>query len=280
MSKPVSASVGKEIADLRKKITHHEYLYYVVDDPDISDAAFDRLMNRLKELEAAHPRLVTPDSPTIRVGGAPRSGFQTVRHARPMLSLDNAFSFEALRDWDRRVREGTGREKIEYIAEHKFDGLSISLQYEGGMLVRGVTRGDGTTGEDVTPNVKTVRSIPLRLDDGVLKKLKLVKSFEVRGEILMTRKAFEALNRQQEETGGKIFVNPRNAAAGAVRVLDPSITANRKLDFFAYYLFVDGRVPYPKHSDSLETLKELRFRASSDWRLCSGIEKVIEYCTD
>jgi DNA ligase (NAD+) len=270
----------KEAEKLREDIRHHEYLYYVVDGPEISDAAFDQLMNRLKEMEAAHPDLITPDSPTVRVGGTPREGFQTVRHARAMLSLDNAFSYDALRDWDRRVRQGSGHEDIEYIAEHKFDGLSISLQYQDGVLVRGVTRGDGTTGEDVTPNVKTIRSIPLSVDAAVLKKSKLGATFEVRGEILMTRRAFEAMNRQQEQTGGKIFVNPRNAAAGAVRVLDPSITASRNLDFFAYYLFVDGRVPYTKHSDSLETLKQLRFRASSDWKLCSGIEKVIEYCTD
>jgi DNA ligase (NAD+) len=275
-----NGALRKEAEKLREKIRYHEYLYYAVDDPRISDAAFDKLMNRLKEMEAAHPDLITPDSPTVRVGGTPREGFQTVRHARAMLSLDNAFSYDALRDWDRRVRQGTGREDIEYIAEHKFDGLSISLQYEDGVLVRGVTRGDGTTGEEVTPNVKTIRSIPLSVDAAGLKKSKLGATFEVRGEILMTRKAFEAMNRQQEQTGGKIFVNPRNAAAGAVRVLDPSITASRKLDFFAYYLFVDGRVPYAKHSESLETLKQLRFRASSDWKLCSGIEKVIEYCTD
>ncbi len=275
-----NGALRKEAEKLREELRRHEYLYYVVDNPEISDAAFDKLMNRLKEIEAAHPALITPDSPTVRVGGAPREGFQTVRHARAMLSLDNAFSYDALRDWDRRVRQGTGREDIEYIAEHKFDGLSISLQYEDGVLVRGVTRGDGTTGEDVTPNVKTIRSIPLSVDPAVLKKAKLGATFEVRGEILMTRKAFEAMNRHQGQTGGKIFVNPRNAAAGAVRVLDPSITASRKLDFFAYYLFVDGRVPYPKHSDSLETLKELRFRASSDWKLCNGIEKVIAYCTD
>ena len=275
-----NGALKKEAEKLRKDIRHHEYLYYVVDGPEISDAAFDQLMNRLKEMEAAHPDLITPDSPTVRVGGTPREGFQTVRHARAMLSLDNAFSYDALRDWDRRVRQGSGHEDIEYIAEHKFDGLSISLQYQDGVLVRGVTRGDGTTGEDVTPNVKTIRSIPLSVDAAVLKKSKLGVTFEVRGEILMTRKAFEAMNRQQEQTGGKIFVNPRNAAAGAVRVLDPSITASRNLDFFAYYLFVDGRVPYAKHSDSLETLKQLRFRASSDWKLCSGIEKVIEYCTD
>jgi DNA ligase (NAD+) len=270
--------VKKEAEKLRKEIRRHEYLYYVADEPEISDAAFDKLMARLKALEAEHPQLVTPDSPTVRVGGAPREGFTTVRHVRPMLSLDNAFSFDALRDWDRRVREGTGRLVNVYIAEHKFDGLSISLQYEDGVLVRGVTRGDGNTGEDVTPNVKTIRSIPLTVDAATLKKLKLAKSFEVRGEIMMTRKSFEALNRQQEETGGKVFVNPRNAAAGAVRVLDPTITGQRRLDFFAYYLYLDGKVPFAKHSDSLKALKQMRFRASDDWKLCEGIDEVISYC--
>jgi DNA ligase (NAD+) len=277
---PGPGNVKKEIEELREKLRYHEYRYYVLDDPEISDAAYDRLMGRLKELEAAHPELVTRDSPTVRVGGTPREGFTTVRHARPMLSLDNAFSYDALRDWDRRVREGSGHEKIEYIAEHKFDGLSISLQYEDGVLVRGVTRGDGTTGEDVTPNVKTIRSIPLRVDAGTLKKIRLRADFEVRGEVLMTRKAFEALNRQQEQIGGKLYINPRNSAAGSVRVLDPAITAARKLDFFAYYLFVDGKVPFAKHSDSLEALKQLRFRASNDWKLCVGIEAVIAYCED
>ena len=280
MAKAAPANVKKEIEELREKLRYHEYRYYVLDQPEISDAAYDRLIERLKELEAAHPELVTPDSPTVRVGGAPREGFQTVRHVRPMLSLDNAFSYDALRDWDRRVREGSGQEKIEYIAEHKFDGLSISLQYEDGALVRGVTRGDGTTGEDVTPNVKTIRSIPLRVDAAALKKAKLRADFEVRGEVMMTRKAFEELNRQQERIGGKIFVNPRNSAAGAVRVLDPTITAARKLDFFAYYVLVDGKVPFVKHSESLETLKQLRFRASDDWKLCAGIEAVVKYCED
>jgi DNA ligase (NAD+) len=280
MAKAAPASVKKEMEELREKLRYHEYRYYVLDDPEISDAAYDRLMNRLKELEAAHPELVTPDSPTVRVGGAPREGFSTVRHAPPMLSLDNAFSYEALRDWDRRVREGSGQEKIGYIAEHKFDGLSISLQYEDGVLARGVTRGDGTTGEDVTPNAKTIRSIPLRVDAAVLKKVKLPADFEVRGEVMMTKKAFEALNREQERIGGKIFVNARNSAAGAVRVLDPSITAARRLDFFAYYLLVDGKVPFAKHSESLQALKQLRFRASDDWKLCAGIEAVIAYCED
>jgi DNA ligase (NAD+) len=279
MAKAAPSNIKRELQDVREKIRYHEYRYYVLDDPEISDAAFDRLMNRLKEIEAAYPELVTPDSPSVRVGGTPREGFQTVRHDRAMLSLDNAFSYDALRDWDRRVRETSGREDIEYIAEHKFDGLSISLQYEDGVLVRGVTRGDGTTGEDVTPNVKTVRSVPLRVESATLKKAKLPADFEVRGEIMMTRESFEALNRQQEQSGGKIFVNPRNAAAGAIRVLDPTITAQRRLDFFAYYLYVDGKVPFAKHSDSLQVLKQLRFRASDDWKLCDGIEKVTDYCT-
>jgi len=276
MAKAVAAK--HEIEELRDKLRHHEYLYYVLDQPEISDAAYDRLMKRLEELEAAHPELITPDSPSVRVGGTPREGFQTVQHARPMLSLDNAFSYDQLRDFDRRVRQGSGREKIEYIAEHKFDGLSISLQYVNGGLARGVTRGDGRTGEDVTPNVKTIRSIPLRVEQSALKKLKLPPTFEVRGEVLMTRKAFEAMNRQQEESGGKIFVNPRNAAAGSVRVLDPSITARRRLEFFAYYLLVDGEAPFAKHWDSLEALKQLHFRASEDWKLCDSIEEVFKYC--
>src|SRR5277367_2427025 len=280
MAKASPAFVKKEIEGLREKLRHHEYRYYVLDEPEISDAAYDGLMERLKALEAAHPELITADSPTVRVGGTPRDGFQKVSHARAMLSLDNAFSYDALREFDRRVRESIGKEKIEYIAEHKFDGLSISLQYSGGKLARGVTRGDGTTGEDVTPNVKTIRSIPLQVDAAVLKKAKLPVEFEVRGEVLMTRKAFEALNRQQELSGGKIFVNARNSAAGAVRVLDPSITAARRLDFFAYYLFVDGKVPFAKHSESLAALKQLRFRASDDWKLCNGIDAVTAYCDD
>src|SRR5713101_8148408 len=278
MAKAVPAK--HEIEELRDKLRHHEYLYYVQDQPEISDAAYDRLMKRLEELEAAHPKLITPDAPSVRVGGAPREGFQTVQHARAMLSLDNAFSYDQLRDFDRRVRQGSGREQIEYVAEHKFDGLSISLQYENGVLVRGVTRGDGTTGEEVTPNVKTIRSIPLRVDAAALKKIKLSPDFEVRGEVMMTRKAFEALNREQERIGGKIFVNARNSAAGAVRVLDPAITAARRLDFFAYYLLVDGKVPFAKHSESLQALKQLRFRASDDWKLCVGIEAVVAYCED
>src|SRR6202162_970475 len=178
-----SRAAAKEIERLRDEIRRHEHLYYVADDPELSDAAFDRLMVRLNELETAHPELLTPDSPTQRVGGAPRDGFQQVRHKTPMVSLDNAFSFEALGEFDRRVRELTGREKVDYVAEHKFDGLSLSLQYEEGKLVRGVTRGDGTTGEDVTPNVKTIRSIPLTILPSQLEKAGLEGDFEVRGEV-------------------------------------------------------------------------------------------------
>lgn len=278
MAKAAPASLKKEVEELREKLRYHEYRYHVLDDPEISDAAYDKLLQKLQQIETTHPELMTPDSPTARVGAPPREGFQSVRHSRPMLSLDNAFSFDALRDFDRRASEGSGRKEIEYIAEHKFDGLSISLLYEDGVLVRGVTRGDGTTGEDVTPNVRTIRSIPLRIAKDELKKAKVPISFEVRGEVLMTRKAFEAMNRNQEETGGKIFANARNAAAGAVRMLDSSITAQRRLDFFAYYLLQHGRAVFTKHSESLQALKTLRFRASDDWKLCDGIEAVVKYC--
>ena len=235
-------------------------------------------MNQLKALEAKYPDLVTPDSPTQRVGGSPREGFQTVRHKRPMLSLDNAFSYDELREFDRRVRELAGRDRVEYVAEHKFDGLSMSLQYEGGVFARGVTRGDGTTGEDVTPNVRAIRSVPLRVDSATLKKLRLGADFEVRGEIIMPRSAFEELNRQQEEQGGKRFANPRNAAAGAVRVLDPAITASRRLDFYAYMLLAGDRVPVKRHSDALEALAKLQFKVSRDWKLCRTLDEVLKYC--
>jgi DNA ligase (NAD+) len=268
---------AKEIESLREKIRHHEYLYYVLDDPQISDAAFDKLMSQLKVLEAAHPELASPDSPTQRVGGAPREGFQQFRHSVPMMSLDNAFSIEALGEFNRRVTQAAGRETVEYVCEQKFDGLSLALTYEGGRLVRGLTRGDGTTGEDVTPNVKTIRSIPLRVDAASLKKAGVAPDFEVRGEAMMTREAFEKLNEQQEAQGGKRFANPRNAAAGAVRMLDPKITASRQLEFFAYYLLADGRVPKKKHSEVLQALTKIFFKASFDWKICPSIDDVEKY---
>jgi DNA ligase (NAD+) len=278
MAKRVSKG-RKEIEKLREEIRRHEYLYYVLDQPEISDAAFDRLMRELQEFERQHPELITPDSPTQRVGGQPRDGFVKVRHRTPMQSLDNATSFDDLRDFDRRVREGAGRDAVAYATEHKFDGLSLSLLYEDGVLVRGITRGDGATGADVTANVKTIRSVPLRVDARELKRQGLPVNLEVRGEAIMARTAFEQLNRQQEKDGGKRFANPRNAAAGAVRVLDPSITASRQLDFFAYRLLANGRTPARRHSEALEKLHRLRFKVSPDWERCPTVDDVIAYCS-
>ena len=278
MSKAPAKSAARQIEALREKIRFHEHRYYVLDDPEISDAKFDGLMNELKRLEAEHPKLITPDSPSQRVGGQPREGFVTVRHTRAMMSLDNAYSYDELREFDRRARELLGRENLEYVAEHKFDGLSLSLQYEDGRLARGVTRGDGTNGEDVTANVRAIRSIPLAVDSAALKKLGVARSFEVRGEVIMTRKAFEELNRQQEAQGLKRYMNARNTAAGSVRVLDPAITASRQLDFYPYMLLVDGRESMKRHTEALEGLAALRFKANRDWTLCHGIEEVIRCC--
>src|ERR1700683_1281907 len=270
---------ASEVTKLRDEIRHHEHRYYVLDDPEVSDAKYDSLMEKLKAIEAQYPELHTPDSPTQRVGGAPREGFTTFQHTTPKMSLDNAFSFEALADFDRRAHELTGREKFDYVTEHKFDGLSLALTYEKGILVRGVTRGDGRTGEDLTPNVKTIRSIPLRIDPPRLKKAGIPADFEVRGEVIMSRKSFEQLNEQQEQQGGKRYMNPRNAAAGAVRVLDPAITASRGLDFYAYYMLVGGRVPKKRHSEVLETLAALQFKAPTDFKVCATIEDVERYIT-
>jgi DNA ligase (NAD+) len=272
------AKARERAAKLRKAIRRHEHLYFVLDDPEISDAEFDRLVNELKSLESQYPALVVPDSPTQRVGGALRKGFDTRQHQPPMRSLDNAFSYENLDDFDRRARQLAGREELAYVAEHKFDGLSIALHYEDGSFARAVTRGDGVTGEDVTANVRTIRSIPLGVDSVECKRLRLGSTFEIRGEIIMSRKAFEALNRQQEEQGGRIFANPRNAAAGAVRVLDPSITASRRLDFFGYQLLSGGRTPFVRHSETLEAIASLQFKVSADWKLCRGVEEVKKYC--
>jgi DNA ligase (NAD+) len=272
-----SASIAKQIEKLREDLRRHEYLYYVQDEPEISDVKFDRLLAELQKLEAGHPELVTPDSPTQRVGGAPRKGFETRRHSPAMMSLDNTYSTDELEEFDRRVLELAGREHVDYVTEHKFDGLSISLIYEGGVLMRGVTRGDGTTGEDVTANVRTIRSIPLRVDSEELKKLRLPLDFEVRGEIIMPLRAFEALNEKQEEQGGKRYANPRNVAAGSVRVLDPEITKSRRLDFYAYYLMAGRREPMPLHSDALEALGKMHFKVSPDWRICTSLEAVKKF---
>ena len=272
-----NASIEKQIEKLREEIRRHEYLYYVLDQPEISDVKFDRMMEELQKLEAEHPELVTPDSPTQRVGGAPRKGFETRRHSPAMMSLDNTYSMEELDEFDRRVRELAGRERVEYVTEHKFDGLSMSLIYEGGVLTRGVTRGDGITGEDVTANVRTIRPIPLRVEAGILKKLGLPQDFEVRGEIIMPLRAFEALNEKQDEEGGKRYANPRNVAAGSVRVLDPEITRSRHLDFYAYYLLAGGREPMPLHSQALQALAKMHFKISPDWHVCTSLDAVKKF---
>ncbi len=274
---PKNATTSKQIEKLRDELRRHEYLYYVVDEPEISDVKFDRMLEELKKLETQNPELITPDSPTQRVGGAPRKGFETRQHSPAMMSLDNTYSMEELNDFDRRVRELSGREKIDYVTEHKFDGLSISLVYEGGVLTRGVTRGDGTTGEEVTANVRTIRSIPLRVDPTELRKLRMPANFEVRGEIIMPLRAFEALNEKQEQEGGKRFSNPRSAAAGAVRVLDPEITRSRRLDFYGYLLLAGGRVPTRLHSEALDAMRKLHFKVSPDWHLCHSLDAVKKF---
>ncbi|MGA3325059.1 MAG: NAD-dependent DNA ligase LigA [Terriglobia bacterium] len=273
----VAKNIEKEITELREKIRYHEHRYYVLDDPEISDFEFDKLMQRLKELELQHPDLVTPDSPTQRVGGAPAAEFPKVRHPARMMSLDNTYSIDDLRDFDRRVRELTGRDRVEYVAELKLDGLSMALTYQDGALAHGVTRGDGEVGEDVTSNIRTIRSLPLRLE---AKKLKLIGNparFEVRGEVIMTRKAFEQTNAQREAAGEPKFANPRNSAAGSIRQLDPRIVAERKLDMFVYYLLVKGVELPGEHARALETLAKMGFKVNPHWRRCPAFDDLLAY---
>jgi DNA ligase (NAD+) len=275
--KQVATTLEQRVESLREKIRYHEHRYYVLDQPEISDAEFDELMNELKAIERDHPELVTPDSPTQRVGGEPREGFVKVRHTTPMLSLDNAYSTEQFRDFDRRVREGANAEQVNYVAELKLDGLSMSVRYEGGRMQRGVTRGDGETGEEVTENMRTIRSVPLAFDSAVLAKAGLAADFEVRGEVVMPRRSFEKLNAERELEGLPKFANPRNAAAGAVRVLDPRITASRRLDFITYFLLANGNPAFPHHSESMRTLQALGFKTNPHWKLCHGAEEALEF---
>ena len=270
-------NIEKEIARLRDEIRYHEHRYYGLDDPEISDVEFDKLMHRLKELELQNPELITPDSPTQRVGGEPAAEFPKVRHPAPMMSLDNTYSVDDLRDFDRRVRELAGRDQVEYVAELKLDGLSMALTYENGVLVRGVTRGDGEVGEDVTSNVRTIRSIPLRLESKTLALIGNPARFEVRGEVIMTRKAFEHTNAQREGAGEPKFANPRNAAAGSIRQLDPRIVAERKLDMFVYYLQVHGVEPQGEHAEALETLSKMGFKVNPHWRRCPAFDDLLNY---
>ena len=261
------------IAELREQVRRHDHRYYVLDDPEISDARYDALLAELRALEVAHPALVTPDSPTQRVGGAPSAAFGEVVHAMPMLSLDNAFSEEDVRDFDRRVRERLDVESVEYSAEPKIDGLAISLRYESGRLVQAATRGDGTRGEDVTANVRAIRSVPLALRGAGLPPL-----LEVRGEVYMTRRSFEQLNRRAAEQEEKTFANPRNAAAGSLRQLDPRVTASRALDLFCYGLgATQDWTPPRRHSEVLAALRGFGLRTNPEIDLVAGIDGALGY---
>jgi DNA ligase (NAD+) len=273
----VAKAIEKQIEKLRSDIRHHEYRYYVLDNPEISDFEFDKLMRRLQELEAQNPELVTPDSPTQRVGGQPAEEFPKVRHSLPMLSLDNTYSVDELKDFDRRVRELSGRSRVEYVGELKLDGLSMALTYEDGVLRHGVTRGDGVEGEDVTSNVKTIRSVPLRIDPRRSEVIGNPKRWEVRGEVILPRKAFEQTNAQREAAGEPRFANPRNAAAGSMRQLDSRIVAQRKLDMFLYYLLVDNREPLREHWQNLEALTKMGFKVNPNRRLCKSFDELMAY---
>jgi DNA ligase (NAD+) len=264
----------KKIESLREKIRHHEYLYYVLDDPKITDAEFDQLMIELKKLETEHPELIAPDSPTQRVGGKPREGFIKAPHSSPMLSLDNTYSQDELRDWERRAHELSGREDIEYVCELKLDGMSLALHYENGKLVRGITRGDGTIGEDVTLNVRTVRSIPLSIPLEKLKSAGIPPDFEVRGEMLMPIAAFRKMNEEREQKGLSVFANPRNATAGTVRQLEPSITAQRRLDYFTYMLLKNGRTHFDRHWETLNALDAAGFKVNKTRKLAKTFEQI------
>jgi DNA ligase (NAD+) len=271
---PAIKDAAKKIAALREKIRHHEHLYYVLDQPEISDFDFDKLMQELQQLEAEHPTLITPDSPTQRVGGKPREGFVKVRHSSPMLSLDNTYSEDELRAWERRVHELSGRNDVDYVCELKLDGMSMSLGYDDGQLVRGITRGDGSVGEDVTLNVRTVRSIPLSIPKDKLKKAGIPADFEVRGELLMPLASFQKMNEEREAKGLSLFANPRNATAGTVRQLEAKITAQRRLDFFAYLLLKDGHTHFPRHSESLDALETAGFKVNPHRKLVHSMEEV------
>ncbi len=269
----MSDELSREAEQLRESLRRHEYLYYVLDQPEIDDAAYDGLMRELKRLEDENPAIpVPPDSPTLRVGGAPREGFVKVRHSAPMLSLDNALNLEELAAFDRRARELLAGQPFSYTAELKLDGLSLAVHYEDGLLKQAITRGDGMEGEDVTENARTIRTLPLRVSGAPWPR------FEVRGEVVMTRKAFEALNADRAARNLPLYANPRNSAAGSLRVLDPTVTAARQLEFMAYFLLVGGQPALDSHWESLETLARLGFKIAEGRGRCAGVEELSAFC--
>jgi len=288
---PSPEDANLRIQELREKLRHHEHQYYVLDAPTVSDQEYDTLMNELKALEAAHPELLTPDSPSQRVGGRPAEGFQKVPHSRPMLSLDNAYNEEELRDWDRRVHELAGTLPVKYIAELKLDGLSLALHYEiddqgNARLARGLTRGDGSIGEDVTTNVRTIRSVPLSISAEKLHKSHLDqaesvsldgRSFEVRGEVVMPLASFRKANEEREAAGLAPAANPRNFAAGTIRTLDTKVVAQRRLDFYGYFLLINGEYnPAGQHA-TLETLTSLGFRVNPHRDTYTNVEQILAF---
>lgn len=275
----------ERIRELREAIRYHEECYYIKNAPEISDEAFDRLLHELEALERQHPDLVATDSPTQRVAGRPVEGFETVEHLVPMLSLDNAYSAEELKDFDERVRKGAGvgDSPVRYVAEMKIDGLSIALTYHDGRLERGATRGDGVRGEDVTANVRTIRAIPLRLRDG-----NHAGRIEVRGEVFLPRSSFERMNREREDRGEPLFANPRNAAAGTMRNLDPALVSKRGLSAFTYQMLPASRLPAspsggtsgPSHAAMLTAMRAWGLPVEPNWRLCEGVDAVAAFCEE
>ncbi|HPZ65658.1 MAG TPA: NAD-dependent DNA ligase LigA, partial [Bacillota bacterium] len=260
---------GERIAALRREIEEHNYRYHVLDDPIISDAEFDRLMQELVELEQRYPQLRSPDSPTQRVGGQPLPGFAPLAHKVPMLGMENAFSREALGEFDSRVRRALGLNRVEYTCELKIDGLAVAVHYEDGIFRRGATRGDGFTGEDITANLRTIRQIPLRLPREL--------TLEVRGEVYINRESLRSLNDERSRQGEPPFANPRNAAAGSLRQLDPGVTARRPLKVFFYGLG-EHKLELSTHAEVLRLLADLRLPVNPHWRYCRDLEEVWEYC--
>ncbi len=266
------SSVQKRIEALRTELREHDYRYYVLAQPTISDSKYDSLMQELMKLEALHPDLITPDSPSQRVGGTPTKEFPTVTHTVPMLSLSNTYDEEEVQDFDRRVRSLLGNERYEYVCELKFDGIAISLRYDRGLFVRGATRGDGVQGDEITQNLKTIRSIPLRL----MAPPKGLATIEVRGEVFMKRDDFRKMNQERERAGEKVFVNPRNSAAGTLKLQDSKIVAQRPLNFVSYYLLAPDRA-LTSHYENLQILRKLGLPVSEHTKRCRNIGEVIGY---
>ncbi len=278
--KSTSGKIHQQVEALREKLRHHEYLYYVMDAPEVSDAQYDAWMRELRALEDVHPELLAPDSPTQRVGGKPKEGFAKVPHSRPMLSLDNAYDEGELREWDRRIRELAGEEKIVYVYELKLDGVSLALTYENAQLVRGVTRGDGVIGEDVTTNVRTIRSVPLSISPVRQKSSSLPKNFEVRGEVVLPLAAFQKLNAEREEQGLAPAANPRNFAAGTLRTLEPNIVAQRRLDFYAYFALDERGYIFPNQSKALDALSTAGFRVNPKRGVVRSIDQALAFIAE